>query len=335
MKNPDDKNDLGLTDIVGRKITYLRISLTKQCNLRCRYCYGSGDCITDSESRLSADELTRLIKAFAELGIGKIRFTGGEPLLRKEIVELVRQTAAIENMSLIGITTNGVLLNRLLNPLVDAGLNRINISLDTLKPERFKYITGSDGIETVLEAIDMAVKSNAFPLVKVNTIAMRGINDDEISDFAEWAISRKIDLRFIEFMPAHKSGWDQSRFIDEKEMRKIITLPLEMVPGKEQHQGPAKSYFCPGKPGRISFISAVSRSFCKECNRLRITSTGDLVGCLFGAGKIDLRNIIKNATGADDIIKFLKAKTITPGFRRHPTEISISEQQPKMRELGG
>jgi molybdenum cofactor biosynthesis protein A len=324
-----------LTDPMGRTITYLRVSLTERCNLRCRYCYGSETGHASDHRKLSDTELLRLLQSFASVGITKVRFTGGEPLLRPDIVGLVRQTSALDGISLIGMTTNGLLLEPKLPSLIEAGLNRLNISLDTLDRDTFRRLTGYDRFDQTYESITNAEKSGAFDRVKVNTVVMRGINDNEIRRFAAWALERRIELRFIEFMPACGSGWNQERFVGEDEIKTRIGLSLEMVPANDINAGPAQNYYMPGYPGRIGFISAISHDFCSRCNRLRLTSSGKLVGCLFGNVSVDLMPLIRDRAAPDEIAEFIRDTVMTPGFRSTRRAQTGADVNPSMRRVGG
>ncbi len=324
-----------LIDLMGRPITYLRVSLTQRCNLRCGYCYGSDKTLPGSDRQLPFSGILRLIQAFASLGVTKVRFTGGEPLLRPGIVDLVRQTSALEGISLVGLTTNGLILEPILSSLIKAGLNCLNISLDTLSRETFQKITGVDGFDRVYSAIISAEKSRAFDRVKVNTVVMREVNDDEIRRFALWALKRRIDLRFIEFMPTHESGWAKALFVGEDKIKSRIGLNLTEVLIEGNNLGPATSYSLPGALGRISFISAVSRSFCGRCNRLRLTSKGYLLGCLFMNNGADLKQLLADGANIDEIARHICDVVATPGFRRSPREPSIIGFNPFMRKVGG
>jgi cyclic pyranopterin phosphate synthase len=326
---------LRMVDPMGRHITYLRVSLTERCNLRCRYCYGSDGASPCDQARLSDDDLLHLLRAFALTGITKMRFTGGEPLLRPRIADLIRQTSALDGISVIGLTTNGLILEPMLPALIGAGLNRLNISLDTLDRDTYRELTGFDGFERTYASIIAAEQNGAFHPVKVNTVVMRGINDGEIGRFAHWALERRIDLRFIEFMPAYESGWNERYFVGEDEMKNRIGLSLIEVPGEDACPGPGVSYYVPGSPGRISFISTISRDFCGRCNRLRLTSTGKLVGCLFGNVSVDLMPLLHDRANAEEIAAFIRRTVRTPGFRstrRAQTDIDAS---PYMRRVGG
>ncbi len=328
MKTIEKNKSTTLIDNFGRPISYVRISVTENCNLRCRYCYDSACGTTKKAANLSGEQLITLINAFAAMGINKIRFTGGEPTLRKDIIDLVRATSGIDGITQTGLTTNGLLLTKLLPDLTDAGLNRLNISLDTLKRWKFKEITGSDNFEKVYDGIMQALECEVFRPLKVNTLVMRGINDDEIPRFAGWALNYGIDLRFIEFMPTRKSRWGKERFFSESEMKNAMNLSLDRSLDFDNSPGPAKSYSHENYPGRISFISAVSDNFCGECNRIRLTSHGDLVGCLFSNHKISILDLLKSNPDQTEIIDFIKNVINTPGFRRQSHLQSISDSLP-------
>ncbi len=324
-----------LVDFLGRSITYLRVSLTPRCNLRCGYCYGSVSDFDSGDGELTNDEVLRLIQAFEMFGVDKVRFTGGEPLLRRGIIDLVEQTVALDRISLVALSTNGLLLEPLLPSLIDSGLNRLNISLDSLDKETYRMITGKDGVERVCKNIESAERSGAFPWVKINTVVMRGINDGEIRAFAEWALNRKIDLRFIEFMPAKNSGWTEKLYVPELEIHQKIGLQLEEEETNFGSSGPARRYRYRDYPGRISLISAVSRSFCNSCNRLRLTSKGELVGCLFQAGRVDLKEPLRKGATDEEIASYIMGLTVQSWFRRMPDTVSIADYKPSMKDIGG
>ncbi len=328
-------NKTGLIDFMGRPITYLRVSLTERCNLRCGYCYGSSNKAETDRGQLSNREMMRLIDSFAALGISKVRFTGGEPLLREGIVNIISETSGSGNISLIGLTTNGLRLNHFLPALVDAGLSRLNVSLDSLKKNTFRMITGVDGFEKVYSGIIEAEKCGAFPLIKINTVVMRGVNNEEISSMARWALNHKIDIRFIEFMPTNESGWGPDLFVGEEEIRGKIELELDEDCSSIKSSGPAKTFRFQDYPGRISFISAVSRGFCNLCNRLRLTSSGELIGCLFKGKHLNIKDILHNGGDDGDVKDYIRAAIASPEFRRIPGDISIGRFKPSMRRIGG
>ncbi len=335
MMTTEKNKDAELIDYFGRRISYVRVSVTENCNLRCRYCYESACGTLKRPFYLTNDRLITVIKALAAVGVDKIRFTGGEPTIRKGIIDLIRETSKIENILQVGITTNGLLLKKLLPEFIDAGLNRLNISLDTLKKWKFRQITGSNRFKQVYDGIMEAVKYDVFQPVKVNTVVMKGINDDEIPRFAEWALTNGIDLRFIEFMPIRKSRWGKERFLPENEIKARLNMPLERALNFDKSSGPASSYILKGYPGRISFISPVSGNFCGECNRIRLTSSGNLIGCLFSNYKINMSNFLQSNPDQCEIIKFLKGIVANPEFRRFSHLQSVSNSLPLMRSVGG
>lgn len=328
-------NKTGLIDFMGRPITYLRVSLTERCNLRCGYCYGSSSGPQMDRGQLSNREIAQLIESFVALGISKVRFTGGEPLLREGIVDIVTETSALDDITLIGLTTNGLRLNRLLPSLIDAGLNRLNVSLDSLNRETFRMITGVDGFDEVYSGIIEAEKSGVFPLIKINAVVMRGVNDDEICSMARWALNHKIDIRFIEFMPTHKSGWGTDLFVGEEEIRSKIGIELEEDRISIQNSGPARTFRFRDYPGRISFISAVSRGFCNHCNRLRLTASGRLIGCLFRKKYLDLKDLLNRGRDPGFLKERIYRAVVSREFRRIPGKISIDRFEPSMRRIGG
>ena len=323
-----------LIDALGRRISYIRISVTERCNFHCKYCYTPSSDSTHGNREIRAEEVLHLVSAFSLLKVDKVRITGGEPLLRSEIVSLVEGISRIEGISLIGLTTNGYMLSQKLPQLIDAGLNRLNISLDSLNPETFHNITGHDGLHRVLEVVDTALDSGAFPHVKINTILMRGINDNEVSDFAAWALPREIDLRFIEYMPTQDNSWGNDRFFSESEVRE--RLKLDLIPDMDEanYSGPAVTYRVKGYPGRISFISAVSHSFCKACNRLRVISSGDMVGCLFRTDRVNLLSILENSNSPEEIASFIREAVSGERFRQIP-DIIGGDYRPAMKAVGG
>ena len=335
MSTHESRENGSLVDGAGRAITYLRVSVTPRCNLRCAYCFGPGEDDGRDEQLLPVDQVIRLLRVFASLGIERVRFTGGEPLLRRGITELVRGTTAVPGITTVGLTTNGLLLERCLARLVDAGLNRINISLDSMKRETFRTITGADALDRVMAGIAASLASGAFPRVKINTVVMRDINDGELRDMAEWALRQGVDQRFIEFMPTAYSGWREERFVHESEMRQKIGLELEPVQREEPVSGPASTFRYRDCPGRISFISAVSRAFCNACNRLRLTSRGEILGCLFQPESSSLLALLNSGAGTRDIAVHISAVIARPGFRRVPESLQATGHRPDMLKVGG
>ncbi|KAK3926067.1 Molybdenum cofactor biosynthesis protein 1 [Frankliniella fusca] len=296
------ETDNPLADSFGRFHNYLRISLTERCNLRCKYCMpGDGVSLTPRENLLTTDEIIHLAKLFVKQGVDKIRLTGGEPTVRKDIVDIVGRLKEIDGLKTIAMTTNGLTLTRQLVSLQRAGLNLLNISLDTLQSARYEQITRRKGWERVIAGIDLAVQLGFDP-VKVNCVVMRGFNDDEISDFARFTVERKVDVRFIEYMPFSGNGWNDNRMVPFKEM--LSSLSKEF-PGLEALENApndtSKAYKVPGAQGQIGFITSMSNNFCSTCNRIRLTADGNIKVCLFGNAEVSLRDALRNNCSEDDI----------------------------------
>ena len=252
--------------------------------------------ISDNCDMMRLKDLHKLIEIFAELGVHKVRLTGGEPLLRKGFINFVQGVSEIDGIDQIALTTNGMLMKKMATQLRQAGVDRVNISLDTLKPERFHKITGFDSLHQVLEGIDSAI-AEGFKSVKVNQVVMAGVNDDEIEDFAGMSVTRPIQIRFIEFMPATPQVWNQKQMLPMTEVKKRVENIGKLAPcEKVQWGGPAKIYRLEGAMGEIGFISSVSNHFCDSCNRLRITSTGNLLTCLFGESALDLKTLLQDGS---------------------------------------
>lgn len=289
-----------MLDRKGRNIEYLRVSLTDRCNLRCVYCMPEkGVEKKYHEDILRFEEVEKVITACAELGIRKVRFTGGEPLVMKGIDKLIRHTASMPYIDDISLTTNGILLADMAEDLKNAGLNRVNISLDTLRRDRFKSITRFGDIDKVFAAIEKCLSLNMVP-VKINTVLMKGINDDEAGDFLKLTIDSPIQVRFIELMPIGEG----EKYFNECGMKveEIIERYPELVPVKDDG-GVASVYKIPGSKGSVGLISPVSCKFCKDCNRIRLTSTGTIKPCLHSAEEINLKPYINDKKKLIDVIK--------------------------------
>ena len=277
-----------MIDQLGRNITYLRVSVTDKCNLRCRYCMPEdGVCKKDHEDMLTEDEIITAVEAAASLGITKLRITGGEPLVKKNIVSICRRAAGVEGIQEVCLTTNGVLLPQLAKPLKEAGVKRLNLSLDTLDPQKYAYITRVGKLDTFLAGLDAAFEAG-FEKIKINAVLIGGFNDMEIVTLAELTKRYPVDMRFIEMMPMYDSGdFDETAFIPYT--RVLDALP-EAVP-VEHDGGVAKLYRLPGAKGNIGLISPVSAHFCGECNRIRLTADGKLKPCLHSADEYTLKGL--------------------------------------------
>ena len=300
----------GLSDSFQRPINYLRISVTDRCNLRCIYCMPEdGVELMSHTDILSYEEIYTVARVAAEMGINKVRLTGGEPLVRAGLPDLVRLLSNIDAIDEITMTTNGVLLARYVQELKDAGLSRVNISLDTLKPERFNMITRCGRLEDTLEGIEAARKTGLEP-VKINVVVMAGINDDEIADFAAKTISDGWHVRFIEHMPVNGDDSDKLAFVSVSDMKQHIDPLGKMEPYRTSAgNGPAKYFRLPDATGTIGFITPITEHFCYQCNRLRLTADGKLRPCLLSEDEIDLREALRRGAPADEL-KALIAEAI-------------------------
>ncbi|MGD8353129.1 MAG: GTP 3',8-cyclase MoaA [Pseudomonadota bacterium] len=304
-----------LIDSLGRPIRYLRVSVTDRCNLRCRYCVPSSEFVPLSHGQIiSYEEIQRLVRILAPGGVSSIRITGGEPLVRKHLDRLVRGLSRIPGIRDISLTTNGFLLTDFAGTLKKAGLYRVNISLDTLREDRFTWITGPEGkrnpggIDRVLSGIDEARRTGLSPL-KINVVLIRGFNDDELVDFASMTRDQPYEVRFIEFMPMSAEGfWGPEKVVPAAE----AIGRLETVHGSLTHlgrcegSGPAICYQVPGYKGTLGFITPVSQHFCVECNRIRITSDGKLRTCLFSDREQDILGPMRSGASDVEILRIIQ-----------------------------
>ena len=276
-----------MTDRYGRNISYLRLSVTELCNLRCRYCMPEeGVCKKRHEEMLREDEMIQAVEVAASLGITKLRITGGEPLVKKNIVSICRRAAAVEGIREVCLTTNGILLPELAEPLREAGVRRLNISLDTLDEEKYAYITRTGSLAQAVEGIRAALAAG-FEKVKLNTVLIGGFNEEEIVPLAELTLRYPIDLRFIEMMPMVAGGFGPEAFVPN-------TRVLEALPELEEQPadgGVARLYRLPGALGRVGLISPVNAHFCAACNRIRLTADGKLKPCLHSAEEYSIKGL--------------------------------------------
>ena len=295
-----------LVDNLGREISYLRVSITDRCNYKCIYCKPEEQFeFIPHEKILRYEEIVEIIEEAVNLGITKVRITGGEPLARKGVVDFIKKLREIKKLEDISLTTNGFFLSEYAERLKDAGLNRVNISLDSLQEEKYKRITRGGSLEKALKGIDSALKAGLLP-IKINTVLIRGINDDEVEDFVRLTLGRPLNIRFIEFMLSGEELKDNYRdkFISVLEIKESLAekysfRPIDINSGN----GPAKYYQIKGGQGTIGFITALSQHFCKTCNRIRLTSEGKLRPCLFSNIEIDIKRAIRNTKADDKIIR--------------------------------
>ncbi len=296
-----------LVDTFGRAHRDMRVSLTDRCNLRCTYCMPHDFAAwMPSADLLTTDELITIIKVAVEEGIDQIRLTGGEPMLRPDIVEIVSRISSIENAPKLSMTTNGLALAKLAQPLVDAGLRRINISLDTLDKATFKKMTHRDRIEDVFAGIAAAKAAGLTP-VKINTVLMRGVNDGEAISLLKWALAEGLNLRFIEQMPLDAGGiWDRTQLITADEIFTTLGQEFELTPVPHRGSAPAEEFYVNGGPATVGVIGSVTRSFCGACDRVRLTSDGQIRNCLFSMAETDLRTILRSEIGQAEKIEAIR-----------------------------
>jgi len=297
----------GLKDQYRRTIDYMRLSVTDRCNLRCMYCMPSqGLAPMEHKEILRYEEIVRIVKIAARLGVSRVRITGGEPLVRKDISYLVKLIKGIEGIKDLSVTTNGLLLEAYADSLVEAGLGRVNISLDSLKADRYREITRGGDINAVLRGIEAAGKARLDP-IKINMVPIRGINDDEIVDFAMMTLKLPYQIRFIEFMPfGMPAVWSAEKYISAGEIKATVERIGPLFPAKMKKAGPARYFRFNDAPGVLGFISPLSNHFCGECNRLRLTADGKLRPCLFSETEIDLRSALRSDASDTEIERLIR-----------------------------
>lgn len=286
---------MSIIDTIGRKINYLRMSVTDRCNLRCSYCMPAQGVKKRAQcDMLSYEQLYRIAKASVAIGVEKIRITGGEPLVRKGIIDFLASVKQIPGLKKLVLTTNGVFLEEMAGDLRRAGVESINISLDSLRPEVFANITRGGDLSRVLAGIAAAEKTG-FKHLKINMVVMRGVNDDELFDFAALTVNKPINVRFIEYMPTLKEKNWQAQMVsgDELLARLSSRYNLHKVT-YEALDGPAVNYQIQGAAGKLGFITPISSHFCQDCNRIRVTSSGAVKSCLFDDGKMNLKPYLEN-----------------------------------------
>lgn len=327
-----------LIDMFGREITYLRISLTPSCNLRCVYCMPpEGIPAPKSDELLSNEEILSFMRQAALLGISRVRLTGGEPLLRKGLVELVRSLSAIPGIDEISLTTNAMLLEKYAAALSEAGLSRVNISLDTLNPEKFTRITRGGQIGKVFRGIAAAETYGLTP-IKINTVVVGGLNDDELLSLARLSVDHPWHIRFIELMPiGNAQDWGDSfppldqRYISVQEMKtRLLSLVLQPTE-KPIGNGPARSFRIPDAPGTVGFISPLGEHFCEDCNRMRLTADGTLRPCLL----MDTEIFVKDVLGNDQALPEYIARAVSLKPKSHELCLHHFPEARRMAQIGG
>ncbi len=288
-----------LVDTFGRVHTDLRVSLTDRCNLRCQYCMPpEGLDWLPGDDVLTDDEVVRLVRVGVGLGVREVRFTGGEPLLRRGLVDIVRRVGELRPRPELSLTTNGIGLERVAGALAEAGLDRINVSLDTLRPDVFRRLARRDRLEDVLAGLRAAAAEGLAP-VKVNAVLMRGVNDDEAAPLLEYCLEHGYELRFIEQMPLDaQHAWDRSQMVSAEEILARLEARFALTAAPGRGSAPAESWYVDGGPAKVGVIASVTRPFCSACDRVRLTADGQVRNCLFAREESDLRGPMR--AGATD-----------------------------------
>ncbi|KIH77504.1 cyclic pyranopterin monophosphate synthase subunit MoaA [Geoalkalibacter ferrihydriticus] len=326
-----------MRDNFGRVVDYLRLSVTDRCNLRCRYCMPAQGVDSLGHGQiLSYEELLRVAAAAAAIGVRKIRVTGGEPLVRKGLVEFIGRLAALPQRPEITLTTNGMLLAQYAAPLKQAGLSRVNVSLDTLRSERFAQLTRRSGFEQVLAGLTAAEQVGLAPL-KINMVPIAGVNADEVADFARLTLEHPWEIRFIEFMPV-SGDLDfppESRFPADDIIAAFSSVaPVKVIP-RQGSGGVARLFRFAGASGRLGVIPAVSHHFCHECNRLRVTADGRVRPCLFSDDELDLRTLLRSGVGDEELHRFLRHAISAKPEKHHIGEEDFRPGARPMQGIGG
>lgn len=326
-----------MIDRFGRRHVYLRLAVTDRCNLRCTYCMPpEGVPWKEREEILTYEEIERLVRVLASMGIRKVRLTGGEPTVRPGLPGLAARLAAITGVETLALTTNGVALEELARPFWEAGVRKLNLSLDTLRRDRFVRITGRDRLPEVLRGMEAALSAGFSPL-KLNVVVIGGMNDDELCDFVELARHRPVNVRFIELMPFKGNGWHPGLFVPFARMRDALAARFELAPtGRtEKTGGVAMDFAIPGFLGEVSFVTPLSESFCVRCNRLRLTADGQLKTCLFYAPELSLRDALRRGA-TDEELGHLALEALARKPEGHPrVEEMDRDSDLSMTQIGG
>jgi len=324
-------------DTFERNINYLRISVTDKCNLRCIYCMPKeGVELAPHDDILRLEEIEKIVRSAALVGIKKVRLTGGEPLVRKGIIELVDMINNVPQIDDIALTTNGLLLPDMAGGLKKAGLKRVNISLDTLSPGKFAKITRGGQLSKAWLGLETALETGFDP-VKTNTVVIRGFNDDEIDDFIALTCKMPVHVRFIELMPIGESdAWAGDSYVSTAELVEYVSGKHEIIPEKEvRGSGPARYYRVPGAPGTIGFISPISSHFCSECNRLRLTAEGCLRPCLHSPAEIDLRTPLRNGASEPELADIIRTAVNSKPEKHDMQQSGWRGNRRVMNQIGG
>jgi cyclic pyranopterin phosphate synthase len=326
-----------LVDGHGRPIGDVRISVTDRCNFRCQYCMpAEGLPWLDRSALLSYEEIERLVRVLSAMGVHDVRLTGGEPLVRRELWRLVERLAAIEDVHDLSLTTNGYLLAKQVEDLVGAGLRRVNVSLDSLAPDRFFQLTRRDSLHQVLEGLEAAQRYEQLRPIKVNVVALKDFTEDEVLRFAEFARQNPYEVRFIEFMPLDADhAWTRDKVLPNAEIVRLIdaVYPLEPV-GRERH-GTARRYRFADGTGEMGFISPVTEPFCGDCNRIRLTAEGELRTCLFSMTETDLREPLRSGASDAELEEIIRDAVWRKELKHHVNDPGFVQPARTMSRIGG
>lgn len=319
-----------LQDGLGRKIEYLRISVTDRCDFRCVYCMAEDMTFLPRQQILSLEEIERLARLFVAQGVRKIRLTGGEPLVRRGVVDLCARISALPGLRELVMTTNGSQLTKLARPLAEAGVKRLNISLDSLNPERFRSITRTGDLQQVLDGIE-AAREAGFERVKLNTVVLKGRNHDEVQALAAYALERGLDITFIEEMPLGEVGRERGEaYCSSDEVRALLGEHYSLIDSTENSGGPARYLRVDGYPdSRIGFISPHSHNFCDTCNRVRLTTEGRLLLCLGHENSLDMRALVRRHPDHDEPVREALERALQHKPARH--EFSVGGEVQVLR----
>ncbi|PKO44516.1 MAG: GTP 3',8-cyclase MoaA [Betaproteobacteria bacterium HGW-Betaproteobacteria-4] len=315
-----------LLDKYGRRISYVRLSITDRCDFRCTYCMAEEMTFLPRNKVMSLEECLRVATVFVGLGVTKLRITGGEPLVRKDAMWLIERLGALPGLENLVLTTNGSQLDRFAAPLRAAGVKRINISLDTLNPERFKKITRIGDLAKVLRGIE-AARQAGFRRTKLNAVMMRGTNDGEFVDLVRFAVENELDISFIEEMPLGEIHGRSNTYISSEETREMLSSHFELIPSTEDSGGPARYWRIPGSESRVGFISPHSHNFCDSCNRVRITAKGELYPCL---GQNDAANLLPTLRAGDDDTALRQAIVDSMGIKPYGHDFTQQMDAPQV-----
>jgi len=306
-----------LTDTFGRRHNNLRVSVTDRCNLRCTYCMPEDVTFLDRSELLTFEEITHFVTVAATLGVNKVRLTGGEPLMRKGLHKLVRMLAPIPGINDIGLTTNGLLLAEQAAELYDAGLRRLNVSLDTLDPGRFRELSRRDGLDRVVAGLE-AAKRAGFAPIKVNAVAIRGYAELDVVPLARYCRENGFEIRFIEYMPIGAEVWERDKVFFAQEILDLIGREVcALNPTKSDPTAPAVDYEYSDGRGRVGVIASVSRPFCQQCNRLRLTADGKVRNCLFALDEADAKALLRSGTSPDAALAEMIRRSVWEKWEGH------------------